>query len=387
MPWRSVSTMSLRLDFVQQALAQGANKRSLCRAFGVSPKTAYKWLKRYELSGTAEALTDASRRPHRRCPWQTSPDLEERIVELRRQHPDWGARKLRRRLEVLGASAPLPAPSTITEILHRRHLIDPQESAKHEPCRRFEAAAPNDLWQMDFKGDFPLLCGSRCYPLTVLDDHSRFSLALEACPDEGRETVRRHLIGTFREHGLPVAILSDNGAPWGLCGQVSESGYTRLGVWLLRLGVRLLHSRVRHPQTLGKDERFHRSLKREVLAHYPEGLSDLKSCQSAFDTWQHVYNCERPHEALGLQVPAERYRRSERLYPEVLPPIVYESGDIVRRVHDRGEIFLHDRRFIVGRAFSGLEVALRETATDGCYDIIFATEAVAQINLKEHITD
>jgi transposase InsO family protein len=385
MPWRSQSTMSLRLDFVQQALGEGSNIRALCREFEVSPKTAYKWIARYQDSG-AEALADESRRPHQRCRWQTRPELEERIVLLRKRHPDWGARKLRRRLEVLGASG-LPAPSTITAILHRYDLIDPQESARHAPCRRFEAQAPNDLWQMDFKGDFPLRCGLQCYPLTVLDDHSRFSLVLEACIDERRETVQEHLVAAFRAHGLPLAILSDNGGPWGTCGRESVSGYTRLGVWLLRLGVRLVHSRVRHPQTLGKDERFHRTLKLEVLAHHPEGFLGPADCQRVFDQWQRVYNFERPHQALGLAVPAERYRRSERVYPEALPPVVYESADIVRRVRDHGEIFFQGKRFMLGRAFSGLAVTLRETQTDGCYNIIFAKELVAQINLKEHITD
>jgi len=384
MPWRSHSTMSLRLEFVQRALDEGANVRALCRAFEVSPKTAYKWLRRYEQSG-AEALSDQSRRPHA-SPNRTSAELEERIVALRRQHPDWGARKLRRRLLVLGASA-LPAPSTITAILHRRDLIDPRESALHEPCRRFEAAAPNDLWQMDFKGDFPLLCGARCAPWTALDDHSRFSLGLKACTEMDRAIVRGHLVDTFREHGLPLAILCDNGPPWGTCGQEGLTGYTALGVWLLRLGVRLVHSSICHPQTLGKDERFHRTLKREVLAHHPEGFLGSQECQRALDQWQRIYNYERPHEALGLAVPAERYRASERVYPEVLPPLSYGSSDIVRRVHDQGEIFFRGKRLRIRRAFSGLDVALRETTTDGCYDVIFATKAVAQIKLKEHITD
>ena len=220
----------------------------------------------------------------------------------------------------------------------------------------------------------------------MLDDHSRFSLALQACIEADRTSVRAYLADAFRQYGLPRAILCDNGPPWGTCGQ-GGVGYTRLGVWLLQLGVRLVHARVRHPQTLGKDERFHRTLKREVLAHYPEGFFALEDCQAAFDQWRHVYNFERPHEALGLAVPAERYRVSERVYPEVLPPVIYHTDNLVRRVHDRGEIFFQGKRFIIGRAFSGLSVALRETQTDGCYNIIFATEPIAQINLKEHITE
>jgi transposase InsO family protein len=385
MPWRSFSTMSLRLEFVQQALSQGSNIRALCRSFDVSAKTAYKWLTRYEQAGP-EALADQSRRPHKRSPWQTSLEVEERIIALRGEHPDWGARKLRRRLQVLGGLTALPAPSTITAILHRHHLIAPEESQKHQPWQRFEAIAPNDLWQMDFKGDFPLGCGLQCYPLTTLDDHSRFSLVLKACTDERRETVQAHLVDTFRQYGLPLAILSDNGGPWGTCGQEGLTGYTKLGVWLLQLGVRLVHSRVRHPQTLGKDERFHQSLKREVLARHPEGFPWPADCQVAFDRWQHVYNYQRPHEALGLAVPAERYRRSERIYPELLPPVVYDTSAMVRRVHDQGEIFFQGKRFRIGRAFCGLDVALRETSTDGYYNIIFATEAIAQINFNEHIT-
>jgi len=371
MPWQEVSTMSLRQEFVALAMQQGVNVRELCRRFGVSPKTGYKWLSRFAARGTA-GLCDESRRPHR-SPTHTAQAVEQVIVELRDRHPSWGARKLCRRLHDVGWRQ-VPAPSTVQAILVRHGRIEPAESAKHTAWQRFEHALPNALWQMDFKGHFAIAAG-RCHPLTVLDDHSRYNLCLQACADEQGHTVQSHLTHSFRRYGLPLRLLIDNGPPWG---DSSDNPYTPLGAWLIRLGIRLCHSRPYHPQTLGKDERFHRTLKAEVLR---EAFADLPSVQRRFDRWRMIYNFERPHEALGMQTPARRYTPSARSFPETLPPIEYAPGDIVRQVQRPGYLCYRSRRFRMSKAFLGYPVALRPTTVDGVLEVFFCHQKIAQIDL------
>lgn len=210
MPWKEVSIMSQRLEFVTLATAEEANIRHLCRCYRISSATAYKWLQRFQASGV-DGLADRSRRPHH-SPSRSAVEMEEAIINLRRKHPAWGGHKLRDRLLALNHTA-VPSSSTITAILRRHQLLDPKESAKHRAFQRFERAAPNDLWQMDFKGEFKLPHG-RCYPLTILDDHSRFAIALEACARNTRNITQAALIKVFRLYGLPAQITCDNGSPW-----------------------------------------------------------------------------------------------------------------------------------------------------------------------------
>lgn len=375
MPWKEASTMSLRLEFVLLALGNHNNMRSLCRRFGVSAPTCYKWIERYHKGGVT-ALEDRSRRPHH-SPTQTGPGMEKFIVRLRKRH-NWGGRKIHQRLLVLGHRQ-VPSPSTITAICRRNGLLDPSKTRPQRDLQRFEAPAPNLLWQMDFKGDFALLQG-RCYPLTVLDDHSRFSLGLYACANQQHDTVKGHLQNIFRRYGLPQRILADNGGPWGSCG---NDGYTQLAVWFIRLGIALSHSRVCHPQTLGKDERFHRTLLDELISR--RTFRDLAHCQSRFDWWRDVYNCQRPHESLGMAVPATRYQSSPREFPEALPPVEYSPQDIVRKVQTKGDISFRNMIFKIGKAFSGYPVALRPTTTDESFTVYFCHQQVALINLKNHI--
>ena len=378
MPWQEMSTMSLRWEFVMLAQAEGANIRELCRRFGISPETGYKWLDRYRRDGPP-GLVDQSRRPHR-SPTQTSAELEAVVVALRDAHPVWGGRKLAARLAAMGHD-PVPHPNTITRILRRHGRLAPA-SATPRAWTRFEHAAPNQLWQMDFKGHVALGAGGgRCHPLTVLDDHSRFALGLEACGDEAGATVQTRLTAIFRRYGLPDRILSDNGGPWGAGGRP----YTWLTVWLLRLGIGVSHGRAGHPQTQGKEERFHRTLKAEVLQGrvYP----DMPAAQRAFDAWRDVYNLERPHEACGLAPPASRYQPSARPFPEVLPPIEYDPDDLVRKVQDKGEIWLRGRPYLVGDAFRRLPVAVRPTAEDGVLAVFFLRHQVAVIPLDHPAED
>jgi transposase InsO family protein len=373
MPWKERSAVSLRLELVMLASAPGANVRRLCRRFGVSPKTAYKWIQRYQQNGGA-GLHDRSRRP-RTSPAQTSREIEQVVLRVRHRHPVWGGRKIRARL-LLDGQTTVPSPSTITEILRRHGCLDPQESVKHQAWKRFEARVPNHLWQMDFKGHFPLRRG-RCHPLTVLDDHSRFDLGLEACADEKASTVQHRLTKIFARYGLPDRILVDNGSPWG---NAAEQPYTPLTAWLIRLGIVVLHSSPCHPQTLGKDERFHRTLKAELLRD--QLYDDLDACQRRFNRWRQVYNHERPHESLGDQVPMSRYRESVRGFPKYLPSIVYDSADQVRTVQKGGIIHFRGRMYRVPRAFIGYPVALRATTAEDVFDVFFCHQKVKELNLR-----
>ncbi|MCP4700989.1 MAG: IS481 family transposase [Gammaproteobacteria bacterium] len=372
MPWKKVSVMDLRREFVEFAKGGNINFSRLCERFDISRKTGYKWMKRHAEEGWA-GLPDKSRRPLH-SPGKTSDETEQEAVNIRKAHPAWGGRKIRARLTALGHEK-VPSASTVTAILHRHGLIDPEESAKREAYKRFEHEAPNRLWQMDFKGWFELEKG-RCHPLTVLDDHSRFSILLKACGNEQGVTVQAALTEAFQRYGLPARMTMDNGGPWG---NDREHPYTSLTVWLIRLGIRVSHSRPYHPQTQGKDERFHRTLKAELLKH--NVFHDIIHCQKHFDIWRDIYNLERPHEALGMAVPASRYQPSPRPWPDSLPAIEYSPGDTVRKVQDKGIIHYKGNRFSVSAAFKGYPVALRHTAEDGVMDVLFCQQKIAVINL------
>jgi transposase InsO family protein len=372
MPWLERDTVSLRHEFVSLAAQKGCSFAELCRRYRISRKTGYKWRQR---AAQNLPLEDRSRRP-KASPGRTNAEIEKCVVDLRIKRPAWGARKLRKVLERDGMEL-LPATSTITDILHRHNLIQVEQSVKHTAWQRFEKSEPNELWQMDFKGYFQTDKG-RCNPLTVLDDHSRYSLGLRACADQTAQTVQQELIPMFRRYGLPHAILADNGAPWGCSGQAE---YTELGVWLLRLGIRLIHGRPFHPQTQGKDERFHRTLQDELLAW--ERFVDLQHCQQRFDHFHHIYNWERPHEALSMEVPGRRYRASVHTYPETLPPLNYETGLCVRRVRKKGTIRFRGREEKVGKAFIGLDVALRPENEDGIVAVLFGRQVIRKIDLRK----
>lgn len=375
MSWNPRDTVNLRLEFVQLALQQGANRRELCQRYGISAKTGYKWLRRYGESGEA-GLEDRSRRPLS-SPNRTAPEIEQRVVALRKEHR-WGGRKLERRLRDLEEPV-VPTAGTMTRILHRHGLITPEASLAATPWKRFEHEQPNDLWQMDFKGWIELADGRRCSPLTVLDDHSRFNIVLDACGPTDTQVVRRRLREAFRRYGLPLRINADNGSPWGSPAQPGQ--LTTLGIWLIRLGVRLSYSRPAHPQTNGKEERFHRTLKAELLngRHF----ASMRGAQRAFDSWRIVYNTQRPHQALDMATPITRYRSSPRAYPERLPPLQYGDADTVVRVRVNGDLRFMSRRFKVSSALDNLPVAVRPSTTQpDCYDLYIAHHHFHTINLN-----
>jgi transposase InsO family protein len=340
----------------------------------VSRSNGYKWLGRHVAEGLA-GLEERSREPLT-SPGRTPQELVAQVLAVRAEHPTWGGRKIRRVLQNLGVAP--PAASTITEILRRAGVLDGPRAGQGRDWTRFEHEAPNDLWQMDFKGHIGLEAG-RCHPLTVLDDHSRYALEIGACGDERTETVQGRLERVFRRYGLPRRILADNGSPWGTAGGVGR--HTRLTVWLLDLEVGVSHGRPYHPQTQGKDERFHRTLKGEVL----DGVTfaGLGEAQAAFDAWREVYNRKRPHEALGLETPSRRYRMSPRSMPKAIAPPDYEPQAQVRTVHDGGWISFKGRQINCSKAFVGRRLALRATDQDGLFDLCYRRHVLAQVDLRQ----
>jgi transposase InsO family protein len=377
MPWRESTVSDLKEEFVRLASAGGINFSQLCLRYGISRKTGYKWLARWAAGcGSSRSLLALSSRPHN-SPKLTAPAVQQQVLDVRAAHPAWGARKIAHVL--LRDHALCVAPSTVTAILHRHGLISPAASQAATAWQRFEHEAPNRLWQIDFKGHFAT-DAARCHALTVLDDHSRFNLLLHALDNERFESVQACLQRAFGLYGLPERINADNGPPWGTSDQ--HSRITRLTLWLIRLGITLSHSRPFHPQTNGKDERFHRTLKAEVLAH--RHFRDLPDVQQHFDHWRHVYNCVRPHESLSMATPSQRYTPSARAMPQALPAIEYAPGSIVRKVQSSGLITLKGRTIRLPGALRGLPVALiAQPDNDGAFDVLFCHQRVHQFNLAE----
>ena len=352
-----------RREFLEAFTREGVNRRAVCRAYDVAPKTAYGLLKRYVQEGE-DALRERSRRPLH-SPARLDEATERRILEIRGQYR-WGPRKIRWKLEQEGGVR-VPARSTIEAVLRRHGQIDPERSAQSRPFRRFEYEAANDLWQMDFKGHFGMGDGKRCHPLVILDDHSRYMIELHACADERRATVHQRLVGRFQEYGLPKRILADNGPPWGSAG---TRGYTEIEVWLMQLGVRVLHGRWRHPQTQGKLERSNRTLGVEIDLFRP----DAKARRTGANFWS--------TRAAGPLRAERGYVPSERTYPERLPPVEYESRVPVRRVQMGGWISYAGRAWRVGKAFRGKQVAVVPAKKEGKLNVYFGRYRIAELDLR-----
>lgn len=373
MPWKERTVMSERQRFVAEALAQETSFAALCRAYGISRKTGYKWLSRVREGASLESQ---SRAPHNR-PHKTPPEMEQLVLEYRDRHPTWGARKLCRDMSNHGETG-IPSKSTVDNILRRNNRIDPEASEAATPYQRFEHSHPNDLWQMDHKGDFEMLDRNRCFPLTVLDDHARFALCLEACGNRTFETFSPVFTRVLEEYGLPRAILSDNGAPWG----DSHGGITAFDVWMMRLGVLPIHGRPLHPQTQGKDERFHRTLNQELLKRRP--MRDLQDAQSAFSAWREIYNTERPHHALHLDVPAAHYKPSKRSLADADRPVEYDSGAILRKINYKGYISILQHRYFISDSLIGEYVKLNYIS-EHVVGLQYGTFEFAQIDTEQRL--
>ena len=373
MPWKEETVENQRRAFVSEAILEGRNMSELCRKYGVTRRTGYKWLERYRAGLT---LDDQSTAPLFR-PRKTPPETEALILSVRSEHPTWGARKILRSLENRGVGG-LPSPSTATAILARNGCVSPEESAKHTPYGSFVRDFPNDLWQMDFKGHFALRDGVRCHPLTMKDDHSRYLLCLDAYDNERWETAECSLFKVFREYGLPRAILCDNGNPWG----DSKQGYTLFELWMMQLDVLPIHGRPMHPQTQGKEERFHRTLNEDVIKRVL--LRDLAHAQDVFDAYKVEFNTERPHGALGLDVPARHYRTSGRALPTSWGEPEYDAGRTLRKVNYKGYISIQSHRYYLSETFIGKYMELTPCA-DSQLAICYGRFIVAKVDLNEQL--
>jgi transposase InsO family protein len=374
MPWKEVSTMDLRREFVRLSSTEMVSMSELCRRYGISRKTGYKWLHRYSQEGDA-GLQDRSCCPHHQ-PRHSSAVVEQTVLNMRQRFPDWGGRKLARVMRNEGYTR-VPSPSTITEILRRHGALHHADQAPAKNYIRFEHPHPNDLWQMDFKGAFALPQG-HCHPLTVLDDHSRFSLVLTACGHERTEVVKTHLTQAFERYGIPLRMTMDNGSPWGCA---DSRRLTTLTVWLIEQGITVSHSRPYHPQTQGKDERFHRTLKGELIGR--RSFASLQQCQQAFDTWRHRYNTVRPHESLGMDSPIEHYQPSSRSFRSVVPEYEYAPGDQVRKVSKSMTCSFQYCTVGIGLALVGKRVAFRPTHDDEVYTVHFCHQKIGQVDLNQ----
>lgn len=376
MPWRACSVMEERLRFVARLL-DGEGMSEVCREFGISRKTGYKIFNRYRDHGL-EALTDRSRRPVRYAN-QLPSQLERLIIDLKRDKPHWGARKIRELLvRKLAGDVRLPARSTVHAVLDRHGLVrrarDRKNRAQGTPLS--VAAAPNDLWCADFKGEFKLGNRRYCYPLTVTDQASRYLLLCEALEATRDLPVIEAFQQLFRERGLPRAIRSDNGLPF-----ASPNGLynlSRLSVWWLRLGIDIERIKPGHPQQNGRHERMHLTLK-QAATRPPEPT--ILQQQQRFDAFRREFNDERPHEALGMRCPAERYTASPRPY-RGLPELEYPFHDRDLLVTACGRICMHRKKINISTVLAGQKLGIKEV-DDGIWLVSFMHYDLGYIDLEQ----
>jgi transposase InsO family protein len=376
MPWKESSVMDERMRFVIR-LKDGESMASLCREFGISRKTGYKIVDRYEQCGV-EGLSDRARRPHRYANQLPAP-VEAAIVAAKREKPHWGARKLRERLlRRLPSEVKVPACSTIHAILDRYGLVArasrPRTRAQGTPLSA--GLNPNDLWCTDYKGEFQLGNKRYCYPLTVTDYASRYLLLCEAMESNQQQPAFLAFERLFRERGLPQAMRSDNGVPF-----ASPNGLfhlSKLSVWWLRLGISIERIRPGHPQQNGRHERMHLTLKQQATR--PAG-SNLLQQQAKFDAFVEEFNLERPHQALDMKCPAEVYAASPRPYHGIPDPY-YPFHDKTIVVTNCGRLCLYRKKINLSASLAGQAVGIKEV-DDGIWLVSFMNYDLGYIDLEE----
>lgn len=368
MPWRTESVMEQRVEFVLRARQEEESISELCRDYEISRPTGYLWLRRYQAAGSIKGLAERSRRPHH-SPKQTAVALAAAVVAVR-DKTGWGGPKIAKVLERQGTKV---APATAQRILKRAGRVVKPKVDKTK--RRFARSECNELAQMDFKGEYQLPSG-KCYPLSLLDDCSRYLHALWPLSSTAGVGVKEALEGYFREHGVPLAMLMDHGTPW--FSPTNQHGLTWLSVWLLKQGVVLHYSGVRHPQTQGKVERFHQTLKARTRHRgAPITMVEWQRWAVAF---RHEYNHERPHEALAMKTPAEVYQAVNlRSYQESPPEWEYTAGTI-KRLDNQGKLYYGQQRYFVCEALASERV--RVDQLDGKLLVTFCHTTVREIDLR-----
>lgn len=369
MPWERKTVMEQREAFVLAAEEGEKTISALCREYGISRKTGYKWLGRAK---KGQQLCDQSRCPHRQ-PSKTARDTEELILEMRTSHPAWGGKKIKAVLESAGHKG-IPSARTCGNILRRYGMIDSAEAQKHMPFRRFQRENCNDLWQMDFKGDFLLGDGSRCYPLDILDDHSRYCIQIS--PKSSASGVIESVTLAFREFGLPNSILSDNGSQF----SGFRGGYTQFERWLMDLDILPIHGRIMHPQTQGKVERFHRTMKAEALRTTP---ANLEHAQKVLSDWRWRYNELRPHEALGMKPPSSVYTESKRQFCEPTP-FVYDEGARLVKVNNWGYLRFGPVQVYLSETMKDTYLEIRPGDSD-TFRVIYRNYQIAVVDAIDHV--
>ena len=364
MPWKETDPMCQRTEFVALHRSGLFSVTELCHRFGISRKTGYKWLERFEQEG-ADGLRERSHAT-RSCPHKTAPDAAALLLAARQSHPSWGPKKLLAYLSKRHPGRALPAASTVGDLLKRNGLISGKRRRKwgHPGAVPLQATAPNQLWCADFKGQFKMSDGQYCFPLTVTDAHSRYLLAC----DGHLSTQARGAIATFerlfREYGLPQAIRTDNGVPFATSAIV---GLSQLSVWWTKLGI--AHQRIEpgKPQQNGRHERMHKTLKAEATK---PAQKNLQAQQDRFDTFRHGFNAERPHEAIGQRTPASLYVPSSRALPCKLATPHYPEHFQVRLVSGAGTFRLHGWQTHLSEVLSGQYIGLEEV-DEGAWTIWF----------------
>ena len=359
MPWKEVRIVDERVQFITEVNKVEDSFSAVCRRFGISRKTGYKWCERYEEYGPAGLVERAP--IALTCPHKTADELVEALVELRKEHPSWGPKKLKARLQALGRSD-VPAASTIGDLLKKHGLVRPRRRRVYPPAMTpqalVEATLPNDTWCVDFKGHFALGDKTRCYPLTLTDQVTRYLLKCESVDKPDVVHVRPHFERAFREFGLPLRMRSDNGPPFATTG---IGGLSELSVWWIKLGIAPERIEPGKPQQNGRHERMHKTLKDEV-ANKPE--ADRRAQQLSFDRFRHEYNDVRPHEALAQQTPASQYTTSRRVMPATLSSPEYPETMAVRRLPANGCLSWQGRAVYLSELLSGEPVGIETLSED-----------------------
>jgi putative transposase len=374
MPWQKTDSVNERLRFVAQAQEGLYSIPELSARYGVSRQTGYTTVDRYNELGV-DGLKDGSHAP-RHCPHRISETMREVLLESRSAHPTWGPRKILEWLRPRHPGLALPAASTVGDLYSRELLVKrrPRRRKWSQPGRaKVVANGPNDLWTIDFKGEFRTLDGIMCYPLTMADAHTRFLLAVDGLPSTAHAGARVVVERVFREYGLPAVIRSDNGGPFAT---KAIAGLSRLNVWWTQLGIKQDRIAPGRPDQNGSHERMHRTLKQDTVV---PPASDGRAQQERFDAFRGEFNFERPHEALGMRTPSSLYTRSPRELPERLPEPEYPAHCVIRQVRANGILYFRDRSVFLSELLIGQLVALEEFA-DGVWSIYFYDLLLARLD-------
>jgi putative transposase len=379
MPWKDTSPMDERKQFIDDYRLDMYAMNELCERYGISRKTGYKWLGRFEEAGR-QGLADRSRAPHN-CPHRIPREMERLLIEVRRCHPSWGPRKILDWLEPRHPDLVLPATSTAGDLLARRGLV--KKRRRRRPHRHPGVVppttyGPNDLWTADFKGHFKTQDGIYCYPLTVADLHTRYLLACHGLLSTKGVGVRAAFDRLFQEYGLPNAIRTDNGVPFATNG---IHGLSQLNVWWIQLGIQ--HQRIlpAHPEQNGAHERMHKTMKGESIR---PPKANLSSQQRAFDGFRDEYNEERPHEALGGKTPASIYSASRRQYTGIVPPFEYPGHFILKRITNAGTFRFKKELLFIANSLKQKIIGLEEV-DDGIWSIYFCDVLLGRIDERNYI--